>query len=216
MKKEEYFTSDNIEMRSKELITSIYSQVRRRELKINKAALIVCDMQDYFLDAVSHAFVPSSKAIISNINLLINLFKSNDLHVIFTQHLNNDQNAQMLALWWKDTINELKPLYKINKDIEYNSEKIIRKTQYDAFFKTELNDFLSENNIDSVIICGVMTHLCCESTARAAFHFGYNVIIPIDGTATYNFKLFEASLLIMAHGFAHIDTTQNIQGAINK
>ncbi|MES0360330.1 MAG: isochorismatase family protein, partial [Anaerolineales bacterium] len=48
---------------------------------------------------------------------------------------------------------------------------------------------------------GVMTHLCCETTARSAFVRGFEVFFVIDGTATYNEDYHMATLLNLAHGF---------------
>ena len=52
------------------------------------------------------------------------------------------------------------------------------------------------------VISGVMTHLCCETTARAAFMRGFEVFFTVDGTATYNEALHRSSLLTLSHGFA--------------
>ena len=61
-------------------------------------------------------------------------------------------------------------------------EIIIDKTRYDAFFKTKLKEILDRDNIDTVIITGTMTHICCESTARTAMYLDYNVILCTDLT----------------------------------
>jgi len=51
-------------------------------------------------------------------------------------------------------------------------------------------------------VCGVMTHLCCETTARSAFIRGFKTYFTIDGTATYNEQFHMASLINLSHGFA--------------
>ena len=79
---------------------------------------------------------------------------------------------------------------------------VIEKSQYDAFHQTRLEEMLLERRISQVIVCGVMTHLCCETTARSAFMRGFEVFFAIDGTATYNEAFHRATLLNLAHGFA--------------
>jgi len=79
---------------------------------------------------------------------------------------------------------------------------IIRKSQYDAFYGTKLERILRDKGISQVIICGVITHLCCEATARSAFVRGFKVSLTIDGTATYNEQFHRATLWSAAHGFA--------------
>jgi isochorismate hydrolase len=78
----------------------------------------------------------------------------------------------------------------------------IRKTRYDAFFDTPLESLLNEEEIHQVVIGGLMTHLCCETTARSAFMRGFEVFFLVDGTATYTEDFHRASLLNLAHGFA--------------
>ena len=63
-----------------------------------RAALLVLDMQDYFLREGSHAFIPSAPAILPNIEKLIESFYEANRPVIFTRHLNTD--AGMMSRWW--------------------------------------------------------------------------------------------------------------------
>ena len=79
---------------------------------------------------------------------------------------------------------------------------VLKKSQYDAFYDTSLEDVLKKNRVSQVVICGVMTHLCCETTARSAFMRGFEVFFTVDGTATYNKNFHLATLLNLSHGFA--------------
>lgn len=205
MQKEQYYTQKNIRKKSRELINSV-ERFRRRHTNIEfepgKAALLVLDMQEYFLREDSHAFVPSAPAIVFGINKLLAAFVHKGYPVVFTRHINTPQNAGMMSKWWLDLINPYSA-YSHNITFESIQNSIqINKTQYDAFLHTELEDTLNEQNITQVIICGVMTHLCCETTARSAFMRGFEVFFTVDGTATYNEELHRASLLTLSHGFA--------------
>ena len=77
---------------------------------------------------------------------------------------------------------------------------VIRKTQYDAFYRSGLEKALREKGIKRIVIAGVMTHICCETTARSAFVRGYEVIFPVDSTATYNIDFHKATFLNLSHG----------------
>ncbi|MCK5430721.1 MAG: isochorismatase family protein, partial [Anaerolineales bacterium] len=79
---------------------------------------------------------------------------------------------------------------------------VILKSTYDAFLDTSLDNILHDNKVEQVVICGVMTHLCCETTARSAFIQGFDVFFTVDGTATYNQEHHLATLLNLSHGFA--------------
>jgi len=187
------------------MLASVES-IRRRHANIlfqpERAALLVLDMQEYFLQANSHAFVPSAQAIVPGINRIIAAYSRLNYLVVFTRHLNALEDAGMMASWWRDLINPLSAYSHNIKLTKASNIMKINKTQYDAFYHTELEGTLRNFNISQVVICGVMTHLCCETTARSAFMRGFEVFFTVDGTATYNEELHRASLLTLSHGFA--------------
>lgn len=205
MQKEHYFTPDTIQSKSQELLASVFeSHQRHTEISFRpaRAALLVLDLQEYFLNARSHAFIPSAPATLPGVLKLVAAFSDSRYPVIATRHLNTPEDAGMMSKWWRDIINP-HTAYSHNITI-LNQSKIIfiDKPQYDAFLYTTLEDILRKREVEQVVICGVMTHLCCETTARSAFMRGFEVFFTIDGTATYNEQLHRASLLTLSHGFA--------------
>ena len=202
--KEKYFNPENFESKSSEFLTFAKSFYGNRNFNFApvSSALLVLDMQDYFLLESSHAFIPSASEIIPRINSLVREFTARKLPVIFTKNINTPENAGMMSKWWKDLITEDNPLSEITKDITTGKSTIITKSQYDAFYETELDSILKGKEVQQLVITGVMTHLCCETTARTAFVRGYEVFFPVNGTATYNEKFHLASLANLSHGFA--------------
>jgi nicotinamidase-related amidase len=69
---------------------------------------------------------------------------------------------------------------------------------------------LQANKIEDVIIVGVMTNCCCETTAREAFMYGYRVFFISDATSTINEDLHLAALKNVSFGFACVQDTKNI------
>lgn len=61
-----------------------------------------------------------------------------------------------------------------------------------------------EIGVEEVIVIGVMTNLCCETTAREAFVRGYRVFFSTDATATVSGELHDAALMNLAYGFAYL------------
>lgn len=188
-------------------------------LKAGTPALLVLDMQDYFLSQVSHAFVPSGPDLIPRLTKLAELFESLDLPVVYTRHLNTADNAGMMGRWWRDILTADNPLSNINEAFDTSWSGVIEKTQYDAFMNSDLQKLLGDLGATTVVVTGVMTHLCCETTARAAFTRGYRVVFPVDCTATYNTVLHRATTLNMSHGFAEpvcgsavMETVRNARG----
>ena len=169
-----------------------------------RSTLLILDMQRYFLDPDSHAYVPSAPTILANLVQLRDIFLRYGYHIILTRHLNTPQNAGMMSRRWNDLILEDDPMSEIAAELVHPDIPIVPKHQYDAFFKTGLHRMLQDREIDQVVITGVMTHLCVETTARSAFMKGYTVWLPVDGTATYNEDFHRASLMNLGHGFANI------------
>ena len=167
-----------------------------------KTALLVLDMQEYFLTPDSHAFIPNAPPILPLIQKLIDFFSNRGMLVFFTQHINTKEDAGMMDEWWQDLILESDPLSKITDQLTLAGNDVIQKSQYDAFHETNLKERLIEQNITGVVITGVMTHLCCETTARSAFVNCFKVWFTVDGTATYNEDFHLAALTNLSHGFA--------------
>ena len=205
MHKEVYFTEDTIREKSRELLASLKSFRRRHpeiQFQPSQAALLILDMQKYFLQEDSHAFVPSAPAIVEKINKLISFFLRMDQPVFATQHINTPEDGGMMLTWWQDLIKSNTSCSHFITTLNLQKSIQIKKTQYDAFLHTSLEQQLHQYNIKQVVITGIMTHLCCESTARSAFMHGFEVFFTVDGTATYTQEQHHASLLTLSHGFA--------------
>lgn len=201
--KEEYFTSENIFDESGKIKTLIAKNARKRtvQIKKEKIALLVTDMQNYFLDSNAHAYIPSANAILPNINSLIEVFQKNELPIFFSKHHNNIDNAAMMKKWWGDLLYENSFESEISEKLDTKNAVIIEKHQYDAFYKTNLEEILHTKNIQQLVVTGVMTNLCCETTVRSAFCRGFEVFFPIDATAAYNYNFHLATFQNLVYGF---------------
>jgi isochorismate hydrolase len=204
MKKTAYLKPHSIGRKSREILRDIEKAVGRHELRYtpDRSALLVLDMQDYFLEPRSHAYIPSAAAILPGLRSIMEAFRGANRPVVATRHLNSLGNAGAMDRWWKELIEKSNPLSNLTELLDFSHCEIIEKSQYNAFHETALEAFLADNKINQVVICGVMTHLCCETTARSAFVKGFDVFFTIDGTATYNEDFHRATLLNLAHGFA--------------
>jgi len=168
------------------------------------SALLVIDMQKYFLDRSSHAYVPASKEILKNVRTLIAAYREKSLPVIFTREgiLKNEDPGAM-GRWWGDMLriddemSEIPPSFAPLK-----AETVIRKSHYSAFVGTDLEKRLRRSGISSIVVTGVLTHLCCESTARDAFMRDFDVFFVVDGTASDTEDLHVSSLRTLTDGFA--------------
>lgn len=167
-----------------------------------ESCLLVIDMQRYFLEEESHAFLPAAPAIVPGIVNLVKAYQQKKYPVIFTRHVNDQHNSCMLARWWNDVLTEDDEMSAIIPALSVAGATVITKNQYDAFYQTPLDELLKKFHVTQVVVTGVLTDLCCETTARSAFVRGYEVIAGIDAMATDNEDLHLASLSTLAHGFA--------------
>jgi isochorismate hydrolase len=212
--KETYFNPETIGPLSSHWL-ELFGVKRKRQnqpFRIDSAALLILDMQEYFLDPNSHAYIPSGEAIIPNLNQAVSFFRQAERPVWATRHANTAENARRMSSWWSELLSNDHPLGGLHPDLSVEPTETIQKAQYDAFYGSVLQEKLSEANVEQLVIGGVMTHLCCETTARAAFVLGYEVFFLIDGTATYNEDFHKGTLRNLAHGFSVLTTVEHLLG----
>lgn len=184
---------------------------RKNKLDINNSALLVIDMQDFFLEEKSHAYTATGTIVDNNIKELIQKFRAANRPVIFTYFSVKPGEADPHGRWWH---NKSITSDKIINSLEVlPTDLILRKNTYSTFHSPEnqkLRQLLKETNTSQVVISGILTNLCCETTAREAFHEDYDIFMPMDATATRNEEFHLASLKNLAFGFATIPTTNEL------
>lgn len=182
---------------------------------ITKPALIVIDMQKYFIDPDGDAYLPMSKDIIKPITILIDHFKKTRHPIIFTRHGHKKTSppSSMHRFWNGDLLYEDDPQAEIIELCHREQATnliILPKEHYSAFEETNLDVILKANDIHDIVLCGVMTNLCVETTARCGFMKGYNPIVVADATATKNKEMHFASLNNISYGFGYVMDTEKI------
>jgi nicotinamidase-related amidase len=191
-------------------------------LRKSSACLLVIDMQNEFLAKDGAVFFHYAEAIVPNVKCLIKAFRHSALPVIFTGHVHEDPavDGGMTAQWWPD-IKMGKSLIKGTKGVEIfaalrprKHERIIWKHRYSAFYNTDLDLILRGMGVTDLVITGVLTNCCCESTARDAFFRDFRVFFLADATAASEPEFHVASLKNLAYAFAYVTTTERILGQL--
>lgn len=186
-------------------------EIRKRNPNPKSSALIVIDMQNYFNSMAD--------PILSATNSTINICRLASIPIIFTRHSHNSpQDYGMLYEWWDGhLIIDGSPEADLISHLHRTpSDLVVPKNTYSAFKDTNLDVKLKEMGVEEVIVAGVMTNLCCETTAREAFIRGFRVFFSTDATATSSQELHEASLKNMAYGFAYLVDCKRLQDAFSK
>lgn len=210
----QYVTQESIHGKGTKWLQHIApNNTHTMQLNREKAALLVVDMQKFFLDPASPSFTCGGLAILPNLRSLIHVFRQAGRPVIFTRHVHNPDrsDAGIMAWWWKGMCLEGSPESEIHPELApLNSEKVIFKHRYSAFYNTDLETVLRVLKIEDIVISGIMTNMCCESTARDAYYRDYRVFFLSDGTGSVTEEMHLASLVNLAFGFAWVTNVDTI------
>jgi isochorismate hydrolase len=178
---------------------------RKAEIDSRHAALLVIDIQNFFRRIV--------QPILENIQKVIRFCRQKNIPIIFTQHGYTDPSSDVgvLGEWWGQVVLRGTEDWKFLPEIRIEPEDtVLAKKRYSAFYETDLENLLRSKGIRDLIISGVMTNLCCETTARDAFMRDYRVFFLIDGTATGKDDHHLATLKNLGFGFAYLITSEEL------
>jgi nicotinamidase-related amidase len=177
---------------------------------MSKHALILVDIQnDYFPDGLLP--VVGVEAAADNAAKLLTGFRRAGGFLVHIRHEFPSADAPFFK---PDSEGS-----KINtRVLPQDGENVILKRYANAFRDTDLKSILDENEIDDLVICGDMSHLCIDATARAAADLGYTVTVIHDACASRDLD-FEGVVVPAAHvhagymaalkvGYASVVSTQ--------
>ncbi|MGE5453802.1 MAG: cysteine hydrolase family protein [Methylocystaceae bacterium] len=144
-----------------------------------KRALLVIDVQnEYFSGKLPISYPVGS---LDNIKLLMQNAHKRGLPIILVQHTSPQPDA--------NTFVRNSDGWKLHPDILLLPfDCIIEKNLPGSFTDTNLGTCLKEMEVDTVVICGYMSQMCCDTTARQAMHLGYHVEYIADATGTLDIK----------------------------
>jgi bifunctional isochorismate lyase/aryl carrier protein len=179
-------------------------------LKKDLAALLVIDMQRHFCEKASSFFVPGSDHLAARLKDLVDAFSEQKRPIIFTRHIDSENPGNLMLRWWAEKIEEDNPMSHVVGVLDTSKGTVVIKHQYDGFLNTGLEEILRHEGIRQLVVCGVLTNLCCETTARSAFMRGFEVYFVKDGTSTFSKEMHEAALLNLSYGFATLITMRDV------
>jgi nicotinamidase-related amidase len=156
----------------------------------SKTALINVDMQRCFVEG-SPLAAPDGRALLDKINDLIRVCREAGVLVVHTRGWmakdgsNLGVMAELVPPFIVDLYTEGSPTAELHDALDVAPEDlIVDKTRYGAFHGTDLARQLRERGVETVIISGIATNICCETTAREAAQHDFRVVFLSDGTAT--------------------------------
>ncbi|MCU6357751.1 cysteine hydrolase family protein [Enterobacter quasiroggenkampii] len=185
-------------------------------LSASETALIVVDIQNEYYaskDFRGQMVIPDGEKVLKNSQKLVSYAHQKGIPVYFIRHM-GPKDGPLFA--------EGSVYAQFHKDLQPSAQDaIITKATPSSFVGTDLDAQLKKKGIKTVIVIGLMTHMCISSTARDAVPLGYSVIIPEDATATRDLDddqggvvdhktLQRAALAGVADVFAEIMTTEDV------
>jgi ureidoacrylate peracid hydrolase len=191
-------------------------------VKLGEVALLNVDLQNIFVQG-SPIAAPDGLAVVERVNRLSAVCRRLGVPVVHTLHVTRPDGSNVGVLGEiippvKDgLIARGSPLAALHPSVQVEpGDILLEKPRYGAFHATDLELILRARGIDSVIITGIATNVCAETTAREACVRDFRVFFTSDGTATSDMlgvpraELQRATLAALAFGFAQVLTVDEM------
>jgi len=182
---------------------------------LGASALLVIDCQRAFTDPGHSTTVVRPGETLGRILDLVGMFHHLSLPVIATRHAHRARPGPGgIGSWWRTFLMEGDESSQLCGSLARLSPLVvIEKERYSAFRGTTLEGLLVEARVKTLFLCGFMTHICVESTAREAFDLGFDVAVVSDACSSVREDLHMASLACMSHALAHVADTLSVERA---
>jgi ureidoacrylate peracid hydrolase len=162
-------------------------------LKPDRTAILVVDMQKVFCEQGGALYVPATAGIIQPIAALLECARAAKVPIIYLRHVvrgDGSDTGRMRDLY----PNVDRILGRDDPGIEIidalrprAGDVVVDKLFYSGFHNTDLDTVLRARDIDTLIVCGTVTNVCCDTTIRDAVHREYKVIALSDANAAMDY-----------------------------
>ena len=188
-----------------------------------RTALVVIDMQNVFCAPGAPIQVPVARQIVPNINRLAAAVRQAGSPVVWVQMTVSEQEEWPIFLDHivsssvsQDILEALRPDsegHRLWPEMQVDPDDlIVRKNRFSAFLPSAcpLAGILEERGVDTVIIVGALTNVCCESSARDAMMMDFRTIMVSDANATRSDEEHLATLITFAQAFGDVRSSDEV------
>jgi nicotinamidase-related amidase len=163
-------------MSSLKTLRQLQGKTAPQSFEREHTALIIIDIQNEYFNGGALP-LPESESTAANAQRLLAWARQNALTVVHIRHLSSNAFSPIFAPNSKtsEIATIVSPLA---------TETVLTKHFPNAFLGTDLHAFLTNHNIETLIVCGMMTHTCVASTSQAAAELGYSVILAKNACTT--------------------------------
>jgi ureidoacrylate peracid hydrolase len=196
-----------------------------------RTALVVIDLQNGFMmPGVAHSLCEMAPKIVPNVNRIAKTLRATGGTVVWVQNRFTEETRTSWSVAHAmttpdrverraDAMREGSLGHQLWAEMDVQSQDlIVQKERFSAFIQgsSDLEAVLRARGIDTVIVCGTVTNVCCESTARDAMMRNFRVIFVADGNAASNDAEHNASLIALYLTFADVMTTDLLVSCLEK
>jgi ureidoacrylate peracid hydrolase len=194
-------------------------------LDVSRTALVVIDMQNAFLRPGAPSETPIARAIVPQINRLAQAVRAGGGVVAFAQGSFQPSGPEAWPLFFEHMVNPAfsaailqaltpgHPDHELWPELDVQAGDVcVRKKRYSAFFPgaCSLPEQLRERGVDTVIITGTLTNVCCEASARDAMMGDFKTVMVSDANAARSDAEHLAALVTLVQFFADVRSTNDV------
>ena len=213
---------------------SVIAQVKAQRGRVNrydrllgpKTALVVIDLQNAFMLPGMPVEVPAAREIVPNVNKLAAATRANGGKVVWVK-MNLEGQGETWPVFFdgdprRATLSELTPGargFELYADLDVRPDDlIVVKKRFSAFIQgsSDIDKKLRDAGIDTVIIAGTLTNVCCESSARDAMMLNYRLVFVSDANAAISDDEHNATLTSILRVFGDVATTNETIGLLSR
>jgi ureidoacrylate peracid hydrolase len=199
-------------------------------LDARRTALLAIDLQNYFLKPGAQGETPSARAIVPVVNELAAGLRSRGGHVVWIR--NGTAGTRQSWSTFHECLMTPERQQRRYKDMDADGDGFefwyaldirpedgkIEKKRFSAFIQgsSPLLDYLHGRNLDTVLIGGTATNVCCESTARDAMMLNFKTVMVSDALAARSDELHAASLTAFYSNFGDVQTAAEVLESLDR
>lgn len=171
---------------------------------MTKTALLIIDVQ-VAMYSYDNLYLYEGEKVLNNIKSILEQARSSLTPAIFIQHTSNEEYEKGSDTW--QICPEIAPI---------TGEPIVEKPTWDAFHKTNLEEVLHNLDIENLIIVGMQSEFCLDTTCRRAFSLGYKNILVQDAHTTFDSAILSGEQIVAHHNsvlggrFVKLSTTKKV------
>ena len=188
-------------------------------------ALVVIDMQDAFVAEGAPLEVPKARDIVPNINRLAGAMRAAGGTVVWVKMTMAESGPNSFPVYYKyffqeegrkkhlAALTEGAELHRIYPKLDVKpDDPVVLKNRFSALIQgsSDLDGLCKARGIDTLIVVGTLTNVCCESTVRDAMMLGYRALMPANASATLSDEEHLAALITVALFFGDIRDTEMV------